>query len=133
MSECVDLRDFGDRFKIRNEPEDRPARKTDDPWDLIVPGSRGFVAPYGGEDLLACTNHSTTMKRLLATVPGAKVVQDGTDGQNVRFDVTDLGGVAEVLRLRKRRRVSEEQRATMIARTARYRFRPAAQVTFSTR
>jgi hypothetical protein len=107
---CIDLRQFGDRFRVWNEAHTRRAHERDDIWDLVIPGAGGFVAPYGGEYLLACTNSLLTTRRILAAVPGAVVTRDGSDGQNVRFDVAHLDAAAEILRLRKRRRVDEAER-----------------------
>src|SRR5687768_16029098 len=109
MTTCFDLRDYGDRYRVWNELEDRTAHKTDDPWDLILPGRSGFVAPYGGDQLLACTNSRLTTGRLVATVPEALVTQDGTDGQNIRFHARHLDAVADLLGLRKRRQASPQQ------------------------
>src|SRR5262245_34260889 len=107
---CVDLRDYADRYRPWNEIADRPARATDDPWDVILPGWGGFVAPWGGEYLLACTRGGgKTTKKVLAIDPEAVVTQDGSDGQNVRFHVRHFEAVAQVLRLKRRRVLSPEQ------------------------
>jgi hypothetical protein len=122
MTTCIDLRDYGDRFKVWNEPEGRKAREWDDPWDLIIQGFSGFVAPYGGNFLLACTRSISTTRRVLEAVPGAEIIQDGADGQNVRFAAADFALVAQILRLRRRRQVSHEQRQLSALRLAPYRF-----------
>jgi hypothetical protein len=70
---CVDLRQFDPPYRVHNEPEDRPAREYDKAWDLIIPGARGFVAPHGGEDLLACTHHRKTTNAILAAVAQSAV------------------------------------------------------------
>jgi|SRR6516162_9263471 hypothetical protein len=122
---CIDLRDYGDRYRVWNELEGRRAHQADDPWDLVIPGRGGFVAPHGREHLLACTGSSITTRRVLAADPEAVVIQDGSDGQNVTFHAGHFTAVAEVLRLRRRRR----QPAQAADRLRGHQFRPAAQAT----
>jgi len=118
VSEGIDLRRESARYPVRNELEGRAAHQRDDPWDLVLPGWAGFVAPWGrigagapsGTTLVACTHSVVTTRRLLATVSGARVVQDGSDGQNVTFAVEHLDAVAAVLRLRRVKVVTEAER-----------------------
>jgi hypothetical protein len=128
---CIDLRQFSPPYRCFNEPEDRAARSYDDPWGLIIPGWSGFLAPQGGEYLLACTRGRITTDRVLAAAEGAVITQDGGDGQNVKFHVRHLDVVAPILRLRRRRQVvlTEEQlqaRRDLLARinTARHTQHP---------
>jgi hypothetical protein len=93
-----------------NEVEGRRAWADDDPWDVTLPGANGFLAPYGGEYLLACTRGIRVTRKVLAIDPGAVVTQDASDGQNVKFHVRHFEAVAEVMRLRRRRQVSEAER-----------------------
>src|SRR5262245_52277171 len=117
---CIDLRQFSLPYRCVNDLEGRPAYERDNVWDLVLPGSAGFVAPWGGDYLLACTRHRITTAAILAKVPGAVVTQDGSDGQNVKFDARHLDVVAGVLRLYRRRQVvlTEEQRQVLAARMA---------------
>jgi hypothetical protein len=130
MSEpaCFDLRDRG--YRVLNETQDyRPAHQRDDPWDLVVPGRSGFVAPWGylpprGSGLLvAATRSSVTTRRLLAAVPGARVVQDGSDGQNITFAPDYLDVVADVLGLKRKRVLSAAHRAKLAQVSQAYRYR----------
>jgi hypothetical protein len=122
MTTCIDLRKYGNHYRVWNEIEGRRAQQRDDPWDLIVLGRCGFIAPYGGNQLLACTNGSLTASRILERVPSASVTQHGVDGQNVRFPAAAFALAAPILRLRHRRQVSEEQRQVAAQRLARYHF-----------
>jgi hypothetical protein len=106
---CVDLRTLG-RYRVWNEAENRPANGWDDPWDLVIRGQGGFVAPWGGERLVACTRSSSTTQKLLEAIPEAVVVQDGSDGQNLVFPASDLEAVADLMYLRRRRARSEQYR-----------------------
>jgi hypothetical protein len=107
---CIDLRAYSPPYRCFNELEGRPAYERDNLWDLVLQGSGGFVAPQGGEFLLACTRHRLTTAPILAKVPDALVTQDGSDGQNIRFDARHLDTVAGILGLRRRRQVSEAER-----------------------
>jgi hypothetical protein len=115
---CFDLRGRGCR--VQNESHGRKAHERDDSWNLIIPGRAGFVTPWGylpprGSGLLvACTNSSVTTRRLLAAVPGARVVQDGSDGQAVTFAPEHLDVVAGLLGLWRKRVLSAEQRARLV-------------------
>jgi hypothetical protein len=121
MPSCPDLRDHASRFRVWNETEGRRAHERDDPWDLILPGQAGFIAPWGNETLVACTNSTVTTRRILDAVPGAKVVQDGSDGQNITFAPEGFEAVAGILRLRRRRQSSAA------AHLAAFRFNPRLQ------
>src|SRR5262245_14087752 len=121
--DCPDLRHLaGDRYRVANEVEGRRAHAPDPAWDLIVPGRGGFVAPWGPGRLVACTRGRGTTRKLLALVPGAAVVADGADGQNVVFGVAHLDAVAGLLYLRRRRRLSPERRQAEAARLAAFAF-----------
>jgi hypothetical protein len=91
---------------------------------LVIPGRSGFVAPWGGRSLLACTRSAATSRRLLAAVPGAAVAQDGADGQNVSFGAEHLQVVAGLLRLRKRRRLSDGNKQAAAGRLRPFAFTP---------
>jgi len=119
--DCIDLRQM-EPYRCWNEVEDRKAHGTDNPWDLVIRGSSGFVAPWGGEFLLACTRGRQATRKLLAVVPGAEVTQDGSDGQNFKFHKDHFPTVAAILRLRKRRRLTEAQRLAAAGRLARHAF-----------
>src|SRR4051812_1796638 len=99
---CIDLRTIGP-YRPVNELTGLPARGFDDPWDFVLPGRAGFVAPWGPQSLVASTNSMATTRSILASVPGAKMVADGEDGQNVTFQVDHLPTIAGILRLRKKK------------------------------
>jgi hypothetical protein len=61
---------------------------------LVARGRSGFIAPWGPDTLVACTNRRTTTERLLRAVQSAVVAQDGTDGQNVVVPADRVGVVA---------------------------------------
>lgn len=125
---CIDLRTVGP-YRLLNELTGAKAKKTDDPWELLIPGRAGDVSPWGGEYLLASTRSMATTRRILEAVPGAAVTQDADDGQNVRFPASALPVVAGILRLRKRRVVvlSEERAAALVEAGSPYRLTGASR------
>jgi hypothetical protein len=125
MSNCTSLlHRYGSRFKLFNEIRSRRAFARDDPWELIIPGRRGFVAPWGYDgSLVAITNATRTTRRLLVAVPGAVVVQDGSDGANITFMPEHLDAVAEVLKLRRKKQYTPAQRQAAAAQLAKARLK----------
>jgi len=113
--ECIDLRQYGERFHVWNETERRRAWERDDPWDMNLRGRLGFIAPWGPTTLVACTNSMITTRKILAAVPGAKIAQDGDDGQNVTFPGEAFEVVAAIMQLRKRRKLPEKSREAFAA------------------
>jgi hypothetical protein len=99
--QCIDLRTLG-RYRVWNEIEGRWAWARDDAGDLIVPGRGGFIATWGDGTLAACTKGWHTTQKILDSVPGAYVAQDGDDGQNVVFPAEYHGPVARILRSERR-------------------------------
>ena len=61
----------------------------------------------------------------LAELDCVSVTQDGEDGINATFHVEDVDVVAEVMKPRKRRRLSPEQRERLIAAGEAHRFNGA--------
>jgi hypothetical protein len=125
---CTDLREFaGERYRVWNETENRKAYERDDPWDLVIPGIQGFVAPHGGELLVACTNSQLLGKRILKKLPGAILHQDASDGMNILFHLSYFSQIAEFLRLKKRRRLTEEQKKVLAVHSVPFAKRPSAE------
>jgi len=119
----VNLREpFGRRFKIGREEGyfaqyGLNARVRDPHYD-IIPGSRGHVYAWGAFVLAASTN--TSVKAL----PGVELWQDGSDGCTILFPVDLLDRVADLLKLRRRRQVTEEERRRLSELGHRHGFQP---------
>jgi hypothetical protein len=129
---CINLREhFGDRFRVRHEEsyhaQRGPRAWADDPWLQIIPCDFGHICPWGGTRLAACTNGRGPTATKLTGLPCVKVVQNGTDGVNVTFDVADFEQVAAVMRPKRVRRLSPEARKAAGERLAKYQFRPAVE------
>jgi hypothetical protein len=127
--EIINLRAcFSQRRKIVMEEsyaaQYGPGARVDDPHYQIIPGSRGHVYAWSATRLAASTSTSGSTASKLKTLPGVEVWQDGSDGCTVLFAVDLLNQVADLLRLRRRRQVTEEERERLAAIGHRHRFQP---------
>lgn len=126
MSDCINLRErLGHRFRVAMEESHGKVSgkqgRAGDPWLQIIPCRNGHISPYGGEELAACTKaRGQIAKRILDEVQSAVMWQDGQDGCNIRFHVSDFDAVASVM-VPHKRRVGSPQAAE---RLSAYRFRP---------
>jgi len=123
--ECVNLKEmFGDRYKATHEEsyfaEHGENAIREDPWLLIIPCYSGHICPWGGNDLAACTDKAGPVVNRLKALPFATVAQDGSDGANIVFDVVHFNQVAEIMKPRRRKRLSEEQKRANAERLRQY-------------
>ncbi len=126
---CVNLREhFGDRYKLVYEESYAAAYGSkairDDAWMQIIPGARGHVYPHSEAMLAATTDTSGLMARRLKALPFVQVYTDGSDGVTVLFPPERFEEVADLLRLRRRRRVSDQERQRLAALGRQYGFLP---------
>jgi hypothetical protein len=133
---CINLNElYGDRFKVTYEESYSAERgeraRMADPWLMILPCKHGHIYPHGGDLLAASTNKRGSVARRLSELACTTVVQDGDDGVNVTFHVRDFDRVAELMRPRRRRRLTDKQRQQAAERLAKYasilRCHPARQ------
>ena len=127
--ECVNLKKaFGDRFKIAWDEsyfaEHGRSARADDPWLQIIPCQHGHIYPYGGDRLVASTDKRGSVARKLSGFACTTVWRDADDGVDVLFHVGDFKTVAELMKPRRRRRLSPEQRAKLVAAGRAYQKRP---------
>ena len=120
MANCIDLKEhFGDHYRTFYEDSYAAERgdkgRTHDPWLLTVACRHGHIYPHGGTMLGASTNSRGPIANRLAAPPCVRVVQEGDDGVNVVFDVGDFDQVAAVMRPRRRRKLTPEQRTERLA------------------
>jgi len=138
MVSCINLNErFGDRYRLDLDPAfyeeyGRNARIRD-PWYWRICCQHGHVYPHGGTRLGASSNCRGPIANSLAALSCVRVVQDGDDGINVVFDVSDFDQVAAILKPRRRRRLSPEQVAERTERLRKYQFSPASQDAHSDR
>ena len=132
MAICLNLKElFGDRFKLdvgeSYYAERSEFRREEEPWLTHILCQHGHIGVWGDDLLVACTNSAGAGATRLKALSFAEVAQDGTDGVNVTFPLEHFDEVAEVMKPRKRRRLSEEQRARLVEAGAKYRFSRGAQ------
>jgi hypothetical protein len=113
---CANLKElFGRRFKVQYEESYRADRgdgaRAVDPWLMILPCRYGHIFPHGGKTLAASVDGHPNVAGVLRRLPCCRVHQDGDFGElTVLFDVADFAKVAKIIRPRRRRQVSPEQR-----------------------
>jgi hypothetical protein len=125
MSTCINLlKAYGESYRITWDPAydaKGKHRENLDPWYAQIPCRGGTIYPFGGTLLAVEVNgHPGTTKKLLA-VAGVRLIQDGDREKTFIFDVTLLPQVAEIVRPRKRKRLSEAQRRACTDRLAQVR------------
>ena len=132
MTTCINLKErFGDVYKVGHEESYHADRgenaRTVDPWYMQIPCQHGHIYPHGRDVLAASTNTRGGIARKLAALDCTTVVQDGSDGINATFHVRDFERVAQLMKPKRRRRLTGEQRRAAAERLAKYAFRPARQ------
>jgi hypothetical protein len=118
---CINLRErFGAEYRIAFDPAYDPfnvPRDRLDPWMMTIPCHKGVIYPHGGDVLAVELDNQQAAARKLAAVPGIRLHQDG----GLRGDMTFLfpaemfDQIAVIVRPKRRRRLSPEQRERMAA------------------
>ncbi|MFC1597104.1 hypothetical protein ACFL5Q_04080 [Planctomycetota bacterium] len=112
---CINLNQrFGDQYRVEYEESYYAERgengRAEDPWLMILPCHHGHICPWGDTQLAACTRRPGQIVNRLKALQFTTVAQDSEDGANVLFDVKHFDQVAEIMRPRRRRRLSPEAR-----------------------
>ena len=114
----IDLKaTYGDDYRIELDESyfaesGSSTKRCSNPWYFQIPGRLGHVAPYSGSRMIASLDPQKSnyrVKRLLE-LPGVEPFQVGDCEASVLFGLADFRAVAKFLGLRKRRKMSEEQR-----------------------
>jgi hypothetical protein len=131
MSEptCVNLSElYGDRFRIfwdeAYDPDYKHVPKDlRDPWYMELRGGErgpgrnsgpGFsIYPYGHNTLALEIDYHNPTAAKIAKIPGVRIHQDGDQEKTLLFDVSLFEQIAPLLKLRKKRLVSEAERARL--------------------
>jgi hypothetical protein len=122
---CVNIKErFGGKYRITYE-ESYYAQygenaRVEDAWLQIIPCRRGHLFPWGGDKLAASTNSRGSAARRLAGLDFVTVVQDGDDGVTVLFPVERFAEIAEIMGPRRRRQVSDAERARLAGLSRRF-------------
>jgi hypothetical protein len=113
---CINLkRQLGRRYRIEYEEsyfaQYGPHARVEDPWLMIVPGRYGHIFPHGGNLLAASVDGHPNVAGALRKLQCCRVHQDGDFGEvTVLFEVGDFDKVAKIIRPRRRRQVSAQER-----------------------
>jgi hypothetical protein len=116
MPTCINLKErFGRRYRVTYEESYRADRgagaRAADPWLMIVPCRYGHIFPHGGNLLAASVDGHPNVAGVLRRLACCRVHQDGDFGElTALFDVADFPKMAQIMRPRRRRQVSPEQR-----------------------
>jgi hypothetical protein len=100
------------RFRIRL---DEGAVRSD-PYGQFIPGRFGDVYVHGDGVLGVSTHNSRGVVPQLRVLPYVQVVEDASDGINATFPAEHLKNVDRIVKLRRRKRLSPEQRAVLAER-----------------
>jgi hypothetical protein len=120
-SNVVDLlATFGDKYRIIRDPAS--TLRNSDPWYWVIPCRFGEIYPFGGDLLcvwIVGSRRSALAERL---VPQLRRHQIGEGETIFLFPLTLFDRVAELVRPRRKRRLSAGHRKTLTAAGAAHRF-----------
>ncbi len=109
---------FGRRYKIEYDPayyaEYGKRARIEDPWLQIIPCHHGEIFPFGGDLLAASTSCKGSIATRLSKLNCCELQQDGSDGVTVIFHVDDFRKIADLIRPRRRRQLTEAQRKAFL-------------------
>ena len=128
---CPNLKTLaGSKYKVTYEESyqaqySEHARR-EDPWLLILLCKNGHICPWSKNHLAACTSKAGAIAKRLAALHCVQVVQDGADGINAVFQVEHLAEVLKLMRPRRRRTMTAEQKQQAAERLSKYQFSASA-------
>jgi hypothetical protein len=122
---CVDLRsEFGDRYRVRfNAGHEGTTGAGADIWglEMLCKGRGVTIYPIGGQRLAVEVDYRPSIVRKLMVLLGPPS-QDGDHEKTFYFDLEQFQAVAEIVQPRRRRVLSEAQKAKLASAGARHRF-----------
>lgn len=131
MAVCIDFRKrFGSELRIGLDPS---AASPTDPWMLTLKCRFGTIYPHGGDRLAVEVDHHPGIARQLVALPGVVLHQDGDREKTFLFDAAEFDSVAAIVLPRKRRRLSEDHKANLLAAGRGFRFGHGSQSEISPR
>src|SRR5262249_22465755 len=104
-----------------------------DPWLVVLPGRRGTIYPWGGDRLAVEVDGRPQLARPVGAPPRGGLGQDGGAGEAVTLPAELVEPGAPLVQPRRRRKLTQEQRARLAEVGAGFRFRHGAQSSFSER
>jgi hypothetical protein len=107
---------FGGRFRIIYDPSydvfHVPKAKRD-PWMMCIPCQFGMIYPYSDVLLAAEVDYHPKTAKQLQALTGVALTQDGDYERTFTFSLAVFEQVAAILKPRKRRILTEEQKARL--------------------
>jgi hypothetical protein len=126
MNTCINLRQrFGKRYKV--EYDEASAGRKDDPWLQIIACRRGHIYPHSADLLGVATNGRGSTAKAISRLPGVTIIQEGDDGINAVFPLNMFAAIAKLVKPRRKRQLTAEQRQAAAQRLAQHRFSAARQ------
>ena len=117
MTEPINLMQrFGKRYRISFDPAYDPKHRPNDKldaWMMQIPCQRGTIYPYGGNELAVMVDYRPITAKQLADLPGVQLVQHGDHEKTFIFAVELFDEVAKLVKPRRRRRLTPEQRENL--------------------
>jgi hypothetical protein len=90
----------------------------------VIACRNGHISAWGGDTLAASTNGRGPVAGKLAKI--GQLWNDADDGVTIVFSPDQFADVAKVMVPRRRKRLTDEQRAKLVAAGAKYRIQPGA-------
>jgi hypothetical protein len=109
---------FGRKYHVELEEGGDPA----DPLAYVIPCRGGHIYAHADRMLAVATDSAGPVANRLRRLPRIQIWQDGRDGINILFDVTDFDMVAAVMHPRTRRRLSPKHKARLAEKGRKSRF-----------
>ncbi len=108
----IDLKSLvGDRYRIAlDESATMEPSRIERLWLARIPCRYGFISVHGHETLAAYTGRSKMATKIVA-MNGVKVYQRGDKEARVLFTIDRLDAIADLLKAKRRVRLSPEERA----------------------
>jgi hypothetical protein len=123
VATCINLQKLcGDRYRIGHDDAAQTWGERADPWVMTVPCQRGVIYPYGGDHLAVEVDYHPAAAKQLAALPSVRCVQDGDQEKTYTFPAAILEAVAAIVKPRKRKQVSAEERARLADMGKQHRF-----------
>jgi hypothetical protein len=123
VATCINLQELcGDLYRIGHDEAAQTRGERVDPWTMTVPCQRGVIYPCGGDLLAVEVDYHPSVAKQLAALPGVGCVQDGDQEKTFTFPSAKFDAVAAVVKPRKRKQVSVEERARLVDMGKQHRF-----------
>jgi hypothetical protein len=117
--ECIDLQTLGD-FYFGSDKAAGPL--SHDPWMRTLPCRKAVVYPFGADLLAVEVDGRPYIAGRLRSIDGVQLYQDGDHEKTFVFPLEQFEQVAAVVRPRRHKRLTQEQRAASAARLAPFQF-----------